>query len=181
MRLSWTGYILKTRIGNLCSSTRCPTAASPSLRFHNVTLVSRKGRTSGQPAYLNRAPPGMIHNITAHLTLPLVCTLHWSWSWFNFSFSLKFSLYSWGFVILLRPLWREGGSVIYCRIASRPCQSSHSWVEVPQNSRPYFSVSFETPPTWRARFPYLYPPETRWPSYTPGHWVTLHWLSRLMH
>jgi hypothetical protein len=27
------------------------------------------------------------------------------------------------------------------------------------------------PPTWRARSPYLYPPGTRWPSYTPKHWV----------
>jgi hypothetical protein len=71
------------------------------------------------------------------------------------------------------PLWREDGSVIYCTIASRPCQSSHSWVEVPQNSRPYFNVSSETPPTWRARSPYLYPPGTGWPSYTPGHWVPL--------
>jgi hypothetical protein len=26
-----------------------------------------------------------------------------------------------------------------------PCQSSDFWVEVPQNSRPYFTVSFETP------------------------------------
>jgi hypothetical protein len=40
---------------------------------------------------------------------------------------------------------RQDGSVIYCTIASGPCQSSHSWVEVPQNSRPYFTVSFETP------------------------------------
>jgi hypothetical protein len=58
------------------------------------------------------------------------------------------------------------------------CQSSHSWVEVPQNSRPYFTVSFETPPTWRARSPYLYSPGTGWPSYTPGHWVPF--LSPLM-
>jgi hypothetical protein len=34
-----------------------------------------------------------------------------------------------------------------------------------------FTVSFETPPTWRVRFPYLYPPGTGWPSYTPWHWV----------
>jgi hypothetical protein len=27
-------------------------------------------------------------------------------------------------------------------------------------------------PTWRARSPYLYPPETGWPSYTPWHWIT---------
>jgi hypothetical protein len=56
------------------------------------------------------------------------------------------------------PSLTRGGSVIYCRIASGPCQSSHSWVEIPQNSRPYFTVSSETPPTWRARYPYLYPP-----------------------
>jgi hypothetical protein len=27
------------------------------------------------------------------------------------------------------------------------------------------------PPSWRARFSYLYPRGTGWPSYTPGHWV----------
>jgi hypothetical protein len=27
------------------------------------------------------------------------------------------------------------------------------------------------PPTWRARFPCLYPPGTGWPSYAPRHWV----------
>jgi hypothetical protein len=36
-----------------------------------------------------------------------------------------------------------------------------------------FTVSFETPPTWRTRFPYLYPPGTGWPSYTSGHRVLL--------
>jgi hypothetical protein len=34
---------------------------------------------------------------------------------------------------------------------------------VPRDSRPYFIVPIlETPPTWRARSPYLYPPETGW-------------------
>jgi hypothetical protein len=32
-------------------------------------------------------------------------------------------------------------------------------------------LRFEIPPTWRARSPYLYPPGTGWPSYTPRHWV----------
>jgi hypothetical protein len=50
-------------------------------------------------------------------------------------------------------------------------KSSRSRVEVPQNSRPYFIVSFQTPPTWRARSPYSYPPGTGRPSYTPEHWV----------
>jgi hypothetical protein len=37
--------------------------------------------------------------------------------------------------------------------------------------RPYITVSYETPPPWRARSLHLYPPWTGWPSYTPGHWV----------
>jgi hypothetical protein len=77
------------------------------------------------------------------------------------------------------PLWREDGSVITCTIVSGPFHSSHFWVDVPQNSRPYFAVSFETPPTWRARSTYLYPPGTGWPSYTPGHWVSICRLLRL--
>jgi hypothetical protein len=32
-------------------------------------------------------------------------------------------------------------------------------------------LRFETPPTYRAGSPYLYPPGTGWPSYTPRHWV----------
>jgi hypothetical protein len=37
------------------------------------------------------------------------------------------------------------GPQFTCTPASEPCQSSDSWVEVPQNSRPYFTVSFQTP------------------------------------
>jgi hypothetical protein len=46
--------------------------------------------------------------------------------------------------------------------------NSHSRVEVPQNSRPYFIVSFQTPPTWRAKSSYSYPRGTRCPGYAPG-------------
>jgi hypothetical protein len=43
---------------------------------------------------------------------------------------------------------------------------------VPRDSRPYFVVPIiGTSPTWRSRSPYLYPPGTGWPRYTPGHWV----------
>jgi hypothetical protein len=31
----------------------------------------------------------------------------------------------------------------------------------------FYCLRFETPPTWRARSPYLYPPGTGWPGYTP--------------
>jgi hypothetical protein len=96
----------------------------------------------------------------------------------NFSFSLKFSLDSCGFVILLRPLWQEDGSVIYCCCWSRQHSTVRVWI--PRGSRPYFIVAIlETPPTWRARPPYLYLPGTGWPSYTPGHWVPFRRLLRL--
>jgi hypothetical protein len=35
----------------------------------------------------------------------------------------------------------------------------------------FYCLRFETPPTWRARFPYLYSPGIGWPSYTHRHWV----------
>jgi hypothetical protein len=36
----------------------------------------------------------------------------------------------------------------------------------------FYCLRFETPPTWRTRFLYLYPPGRGWPGYTPRHWVT---------
>jgi hypothetical protein len=67
-----------------------------------------------------------------------------------------------GLVSVGRPLCREDGSAICCVITQ--------WSES-LRTRNHISVSSETLPTWRTRFPYLYPPETGWPSYTHGHWV----------
>jgi hypothetical protein len=36
-----------------------------------------------------------------------------------------------------------------------------------------YRLRFETPPTWRTRSLYLYPPGTGWPGFTPRHWVHL--------
>jgi hypothetical protein len=67
-------------------------------------------------------------------------------------------------------LWRENGSAVY-----NCCCTSlvHSFL-VPSPAGIviiFYCLWFETPPTWRARFPYLHPPERGWPSYTPRHWV----------
>jgi hypothetical protein len=35
----------------------------------------------------------------------------------------------------------------------------------------FYCSIFETPPTWRARYPDVYPPGTGWSSYIPRHWV----------
>jgi hypothetical protein len=35
----------------------------------------------------------------------------------------------------------------------------------------FYCLRFKTPPTWRARSPYLYPPKTGCPSYIPRHCV----------
>jgi hypothetical protein len=130
--------------------------------------------------------------ILSSLGVPSIATtfsdfITWSWSWSSSCGRQSVDQWVWvsglllepltrfylallsssdNYVVLLsmRPLWRENGSVIYCWIASGPCQSHHTWAEVPQNSRPYLTLSFETPPTWRAKFPYLYPPGTGWPS-----------------
>jgi hypothetical protein len=39
-------------------------------------------------------------------------------------------------------------------------------------SESHYCLRFETPPTWRATSPYLYPPGTGWAGYTPRHWVS---------
>jgi hypothetical protein len=89
------------------------------------------------------------------------------------------------------PLWDLRPDIISCRNVAvwnlRSCiygapsltrgrvcnlQCNHSMVRVAHNSKPYFTVSSETPWTWRARFPYLYPPGTGSSSYTPGYWVS---------
>jgi hypothetical protein len=56
--------------------------------------------------------------------------------------------------------------------AGGPRQGSHSGVRVARDSWPYFTVSrFETPPTWRARSPYLYLRGTEWHRFAPRNWV----------
>jgi hypothetical protein len=69
----------------------------------------------------------------------------------------------------LRPSFCGAPSLTRGRVCSLQC--NHSMVRVAQNPKSYFTASSETPATWRAMFPYLYPPGTGWPSYTPGHWA----------
>jgi hypothetical protein len=77
----------------------------------------------------------------------------------------------------LRICWCGAPSLTTSRVCSFQFfaahrQSSFSQVWAPRDLWAYFIVSvFEIPPTWRARFLYLIPPGTGWPSYTPGHWV----------
>jgi hypothetical protein len=85
------------------------------------------------------------------------------------------------------PLWDLQPDITSCRYVSvwklRSCfcgapsltrgrvcnlQCNHSVVLVAQNPWPYFTVSSETPSTWRARFPYLYPQEQGGPVVPPA-------------
>jgi hypothetical protein len=43
----------------------------------------------------------------------------------------------------------------------------------------FYCLRFETPPSWRARSTYLYPPGTGWPSFIPRRWVSFRRLLRL--
>jgi hypothetical protein len=75
------------------------------------------------------------------------------------------------FLAVVSSFWREDGSVIYSYncIWAFPEQSILEFKST--ELKPYFTVSFTTPPTWRARFSYLYPPGTMWSSRTLGQWV----------
>jgi hypothetical protein len=73
-------------------------------------------------------------------------------------------------VLMLHYLWREDGSVVYNCCWPSPSESFS--VPSPAGLMTTFHfLRFETSPTWRARSPYLNPPGTGWPSYTPRHWV----------
>jgi hypothetical protein len=64
-----------------------------------------------------------------------------------------------GFVDVGRLLCREDGSVVYNCCWSSPAQS----FSVPSSMELmtiFYGLRFETPPTWRARSLYLYPPGT---------------------
>jgi hypothetical protein len=71
------------------------------------------------------------------------------------------------FVDLGLPLWREGGSVVYncCWPSSAHLFSGPSPAGLMTT---FCCLRFETPPTWRAKSPYLCAPGTWWPRYTPG-------------
>jgi hypothetical protein len=75
-----------------------------------------------------------------------------------------------GFVDVGRPLWREGGSVIYncCWPLLSQSFSGPSPVGLVTI---FYSLWVGTPRTWRTRSPHFYPPGTGWPSYAPRHWV----------
>jgi hypothetical protein len=82
-------------------------------------------------------------------------------------------------VLTQHPLWWEDGSAFYnCCCWSSPAQSS-SGPSPAGLMTTFYCLRFETPPTWMARCPYLYPPGTGWPSYTPRHWGPFRRLLRL--
>jgi hypothetical protein len=57
-------------------------------------------------------------------------------------------------------------------IATGPRQRSQSQIRVPRDSWPHFALSNSrlSRPGGRCSLIHI-PPETRWPSYTPSHWV----------
>jgi hypothetical protein len=109
---------------------------------------------------------------TDFLKQPTVSCPDWCWDpiwslWSDFFYCLTTA----GFLVWGALSDERMGLKFSCTTGFGPCQSSHSRVRVTQNSRPYFTVSFETTPTWKSRSLYLYPPGRGWPSHTHRHWV----------
>jgi hypothetical protein len=98
------------------------------------------------------------------------------WDWQSVSMSVSTSWY-WVPLCDLQPdivscrnvaVWNLRSCIYWAPSLTRGrvcnLQCNHSIVRAAQNPKPYFTVSSETPPTWKARFPYLYPPGTRFYS-----------------
>jgi hypothetical protein len=85
------------------------------------------------------------------------------------------------FVDVVSLLSGEDRPEVYNCCWSSPMQSFSGKVPAVL-STVFYCLSFESPPTWRARYPYLYPPSTRWPSIPPDTGLPLYrllWLARL--
>jgi hypothetical protein len=97
----------------------------------------------------------------------------------NFTFSLKFSFRHLRVCYFVAPFLTRGRvcNLLYNSFWALPEQSLLG--RSPAEFTAIFTVSSGPPPTWRARFPYLYPPGIRWPSYTHGHCVSFCRLLRL--
>jgi hypothetical protein len=74
------------------------------------------------------------------------------------------------FVDVGRPLWPEGGSVVYNRYWSLPAQS-FSGASPAVLMIIFYCLRFYTPSIWRAKSSYLYPTRTGCSSYSPRHWA----------
>jgi hypothetical protein len=72
--------------------------------------------------------------------------------------------------LMQHPLVREDEPVVYNCCWSSPAQSI-SGPSPAELVTIFYCLRLETPPTWWARSPYLYPSETGWPSYTSRHWA----------
>jgi hypothetical protein len=74
--------------------------------------------------------------------------------------------------LLMWSVLSDERTVLSLTFTADPRQCRHFRVRVPRYSWPYFTVSdSRLPQTWRSRSPYLYPPGTGWPGFTPRHWV----------
>jgi hypothetical protein len=85
----------------------------------------------------------------------------------------KYFFFKWTFAVIVlmqHPLWREDGSVIYNCCWLSP-EQSFSGPSPARLMTTFYCLRFETPPTWRARSTYLYPPGTGRLGCIPRHWV----------
>jgi hypothetical protein len=73
-----------------------------------------------------------------------------------------------------RPLWREDGTVVYNCCWPSPAQLFSG--SSPEGIMTiFYCLRLETPPTWRARSPYLYPPGTGFPFHRLVQFAGLRW------
>jgi hypothetical protein len=131
-------------------SRLCP--ISSSFRYNSTSTLSySKSESKSELCYDRRSVGQSVLVLSTHLML-----------------TTRFLLLSdsCGFVDVGCSHWQENGSAVYNCCWPSPAQSflgpsPAGLVTI------FYSLRFETPPTWRARSSYLYPPRTGWPSYIP--------------
>jgi hypothetical protein len=73
-------------------------------------------------------------------------------------------------IVLCNILSDDRMSLVYDCCWSSPAQS-FSGRSPAELMTTFYCLRFETPPTWRARSPYFFPPGIGWPGYIPRHWI----------
>lgn len=162
--LNWYSDLLNTYLQIV---TTCKDYAVSVVRTSQITMVHTRSSQTLRilMAYLTTAP-----ELNSLLTTELKTPRSWypqpiffSFLFFNYSYRVSS-------LLMLGVVSDEVGSVVHscCWISPThafPSPSPAGLMYI------FYCHKFETCPSGRARFPYLFPPGTVQPSYIPRHWV----------
>jgi hypothetical protein len=162
----------------LCSRRYCPANVSQ-LHCYTSWITHRMAAISYQhPSFLFTDWPRTEYRLLSESESESASELLYNWQFTANQVVLESSplrlstsiFFNWilAFVVLMyHSLWQEDGFVVYNYCWSSPAQSFSGPTPAGLVTI-FYSLRFETPPTWRAWSPYLNIPGTRWSSFNPS-------------